>query len=611
MATVTDTAQPNMPALDVSPNDNRTYRLITLDNGLRALLASDPTAEHGAAAMAVDVGAAHDPTGLPGLAHFCEHMLFLGSEKYREESAYKKFLAAHGGRSNASTSMEQTTYKFEVLADHLASALDIFAQFFIAPLFTASATERELNAVDAEDARNRTVDGRRLLQVLKAAADVPQHPWAKFSTGNSTTLHGGGDATRSALLDFHGLHYVAGRMALVVLAAGTPLDALEATVRTTFASVPSSPRVPTGVAADALRAAAEAVAAGLSSPTASFASPLPSAAATAFASPSAAATAFASPPKPPLLEQRLGPLVDALNRSIPSTIDATEILQLAEEMACAAAHTAALEAASEAAHLAARAGAQLAARTVAQAAEEERAAEQQERAAAERATQRAEERAAVREAEHESRAREGQRGRTELGQQLERAHAAHAEALARAAEQARAATRATEEAEARAAAAQAEANARRAEAAQLRAELESAHAQNQAVLALAAEQASEQAARAAQQQRQAVEQATRAARARAGDEVAAAREAAEAATDGLLKAQAQLAEAGRRHQALLDELPVTIRAVVDMALARDLRSELAAGVQHALAQLMPQMQRETEAALRAEASSSSRGFETV
>jgi hypothetical protein len=331
----------------------------------------------------------------------------------------------------------------------------------------------------------------------------------------------------------------------------------------------------------------------------------PSAAATAFASPSAAATAFASPPKPPLLEQRLGPLVDALNRSIPSTIDATEILQLAEEMACAAAHTAALEAASEAAHLAARAGAQLAARTVAQAAEEERAAEQQERAAAERATQRAEERAAVREAEHESRAREGQRGRTELGQQLERAHAAHAEALARAAEQARAATRATEEAEARAAAAQAEATARRAEAAQLRAELESAHAQNQAVLALAAEQASEQAARAAQQQRQAVEQATRAARARADDEVAVAREAAEAATDGLLKAQAQLAEAGRRHQALLDELPVTIRAVVDMALARDLRSELAAGVQHALAQLMPQMQRETEAALRAEASSSS------
>lgn len=249
-----------MATLDVSPNDDRSYRLITLDNGLRALLASDPTAEHGAAAMAVNVGAAHDPTGLPGLAHFCEHMLFLGSEKYKEESAYKKFLAAHGGRSNASTSMEHTVYKFEVLAAHLQEALDIFAQFFIAPLFTASATERELNAVDSEDARNRTVDGRRLLQVLKAAADVPHHPWAKFSTGNSTTLRGGGDATRSALLDFHGLHYVASRMALVVLGAGDSLDILEATVRQTFAAVPSAPRVPAGEAADALHVAAEAAA---------------------------------------------------------------------------------------------------------------------------------------------------------------------------------------------------------------------------------------------------------------------------------------------------------------------------------------------------------------
>lgn len=153
--------------LDVSPNDERSYRSITLSNGLRILLASDPTAEHGAAAMTVTVGAAFDPD-LPGLAHFCEHMLFLGSAKYPDESAYKKFLSAHGGRSNASTSMENTTFKFEVLAAHLLEALDIFAQFFIAPLFTASATERELNAVDAEDSKNRTNDGRRLRA-------LPQH----------------------------------------------------------------------------------------------------------------------------------------------------------------------------------------------------------------------------------------------------------------------------------------------------------------------------------------------------------------------------------------------------------------------------------------------------
>lgn len=42
------------------------------------MVISDPNATKAAAAMSVDVGAASDPAGLPGLAHFLEHMLFLG-----------------------------------------------------------------------------------------------------------------------------------------------------------------------------------------------------------------------------------------------------------------------------------------------------------------------------------------------------------------------------------------------------------------------------------------------------------------------------------------------------------------------------------------------------
>ena len=186
-------------------------------------------------------------------------MLFLGSAKYPEESAYKKFLAAHGGRANASTSMEATTYHFEVLQPHLAGALDIFAQFFIEPLFTESATGRELQAVDAEDARNRTNDSRRVLQVLKAAADAPS-PWRKFSTGNSETLQGGGAATRAALLGFHARHYYGARMALALLGAA-PLDELEALVRASFAPVATHPRSRAGNQAERHAAAAAAAAA--------------------------------------------------------------------------------------------------------------------------------------------------------------------------------------------------------------------------------------------------------------------------------------------------------------------------------------------------------------
>lgn len=69
-------------------------------------------------------------------------MCFLGSEKYPGENEYKRYLSSHGGRSNASTSMHLTTYKFDVLAEHAEKAVDIFSNFFIAPLFTVSGTGR-------------------------------------------------------------------------------------------------------------------------------------------------------------------------------------------------------------------------------------------------------------------------------------------------------------------------------------------------------------------------------------------------------------------------------------------------------------------------------------
>ena len=65
---------------------------------------------------------------MPGVAHFTEHLLFLGTERFPDEAEYKRFLAAHGGHSNASTATETTCFHFDVLAEHLDGALDRFAQ---------------------------------------------------------------------------------------------------------------------------------------------------------------------------------------------------------------------------------------------------------------------------------------------------------------------------------------------------------------------------------------------------------------------------------------------------------------------------------------------------
>jgi len=134
--------------------DKREYRYITLSNKLKCLLVSDPETEKSAACVDVQVGSLSDPPNAQGLAHFLEHMLFMGTETYPEENAYSAYLSNHGGFSNAYTAEENTVYYFDVQNDFFEGALDLFASFFTCPLFTESSTMREINAVDSEHNKN-------------------------------------------------------------------------------------------------------------------------------------------------------------------------------------------------------------------------------------------------------------------------------------------------------------------------------------------------------------------------------------------------------------------------------------------------------------------------
>ena len=62
--------------------------------------------------FAYNVGSLNDPPHRQGLAHFLEHMIFMGSEKYPKEDAYSDFISANGGYSNAFTEYEFTNYQF-------------------------------------------------------------------------------------------------------------------------------------------------------------------------------------------------------------------------------------------------------------------------------------------------------------------------------------------------------------------------------------------------------------------------------------------------------------------------------------------------------------------
>jgi hypothetical protein len=73
------------------------------ENSPKAKRATQLPTKRAAAAMVVDIGSFSDPPEAEGLAHFLEHMLFMGSEKYPDENEYDSYLTAHGGCCNAIT----------------------------------------------------------------------------------------------------------------------------------------------------------------------------------------------------------------------------------------------------------------------------------------------------------------------------------------------------------------------------------------------------------------------------------------------------------------------------------------------------------------------------
>ncbi|CAK9082845.1 Insulin-degrading enzyme (Insulin protease) (Insulinase) (Insulysin) [Durusdinium trenchii] len=214
-----DSIHVRKPKMD-QHHGRRRYRHHTLTSGLRVLLVEDPHTQKSSYAMAVEVGSLEDPPDFQGLAHFCEHMVFLGSQKYPGEDEFSDKLAVYGGSNNAYTASDQTVYFAEVDDKGFEETFDIFAQFFIEPLFAPKMVDKEVNAVDSEHRKNMADASWRLIHLMKSQSN-PQSPVSKFSTGNLETLklepEKAGKSLPKALQQFHQEHYCPSRMHLVIM----------------------------------------------------------------------------------------------------------------------------------------------------------------------------------------------------------------------------------------------------------------------------------------------------------------------------------------------------------------------------------------------------------
>ncbi|TXR54096.1 insulinase family protein [Reinekea thalattae] len=203
----------NASNIEVSDQETRTFKSLTLNNGLKVILVSDSESDKAAAALNVFSGSWANPADIPGLAHFLEHMLFLGTEKYPVVDDYTNFIQTNGGSSNAYTAAENTLFYFDINADKYQESLDRFSQFFIAPLFDSDFTQREINAVHSEYAASLQDDSRRIGDVVREITS-PNHPASRLAVGTLDTLDV--DNLETQLRSFFQEHYVASNMSLSI-----------------------------------------------------------------------------------------------------------------------------------------------------------------------------------------------------------------------------------------------------------------------------------------------------------------------------------------------------------------------------------------------------------
>ncbi|XP_034942176.1 nardilysin-like [Chelonus insularis] len=213
---------------------------INLKKMKKKILSSNKEVKMAACGLCVGVGSFSDPPEVPGLAHFLEHMVFMGSEKYPKENDFDSFIQKCGGHDNASTEPEHTIFYFEVVEKHFFDALDRFAQFFISPLMLRDAISREREAVESEFQMALPSDSSRKEQLFCSLAQSG-YPATKFTWGNLKTLRDNitEDELYKSLHDFRVRHYSAHRMTLTVQAK-LSLDTLEEYVKKCFSSIPSN-----------------------------------------------------------------------------------------------------------------------------------------------------------------------------------------------------------------------------------------------------------------------------------------------------------------------------------------------------------------------------------
>ena len=190
----------------------------TLDNGLDVVVVEDHRAPVVVHMVWYRVGAADEPVGRSGIAHFLEHLMFKGTDEL-DAGEFSDIVAAQGGSDNAFTSHDYTAYFQRVAADRLELMMEMEADRMRDLDIRADsvATERDV-VLEERNTRTENEPGA-LFGEQRSAAQYLAHPYGIPVIGWRHEL---AELSLEDAVDFYAEHYAPNNATLIVAGDVTP-----------------------------------------------------------------------------------------------------------------------------------------------------------------------------------------------------------------------------------------------------------------------------------------------------------------------------------------------------------------------------------------------------
>jgi zinc protease len=215
------------------PKSDAGINNFALANGMQVVVIEDHRAPVATHMVWYRNGAADDPAGKSGIAHFLEHLMFKGTPQ-NPKGAFSEIVAELGGQENAFTSVDYTSYFQRIAKEHLGRMMELEADRMVNLVLEEGEVNSERDVVLEERRMHYDTDPSAELYEKLSSVTFSHHPYGTPVIGWQHEIEG---LTREDALAYYRRFYTPENAVLVVSGDVTP-DEVRALAEASYGKVP-------------------------------------------------------------------------------------------------------------------------------------------------------------------------------------------------------------------------------------------------------------------------------------------------------------------------------------------------------------------------------------